>query len=105
VLEKTEGFRQLLTNILSVNASLVGQRQNEEMARMTEAGYEQNEQMKRVSSWAAIAFAPSLVAGIYGMNFTHMPELDWPLGYPMAVALMVLAALLLYVLFKRRNWL
>ncbi len=105
VLEKTEGFRQLLTNILSVNASLVGQRQNEEMARMTEAGYKQNEQMKRVSSWAAIAFAPSLVAGIYGMNFTHMPELDWPLGYPMAVGLMVLAALLLYVLFKRRNWL
>jgi magnesium transporter len=105
VLEKTEGFRQLLTNILSVNAALVGQRQNEEMARMTEAGYQQSEQMKRVSSWAAIAFAPSLVAGIYGMNFTHMPELEWTLGYPMAVGLMVLAAVLLYVLFKKRNWL
>jgi magnesium transporter len=75
------------------------------MARLTEAGYEQNEQMKRVSSWAAIAFAPSLVAGIYGMNFTHMPELDWPFGYPMAVGLMVLAALLLYAVFKKRNWL
>jgi magnesium transporter len=72
---------------------------------MTQAGYEQNEQMKRVSSWAAIAFAPSLVAGIYGMNFTHMPELDWPFGYPMAVGLMVLAALLLYAVFKKRNWL
>jgi magnesium transporter len=105
VLERTEAFRQLLANILTVNAALVGQRQNEAMAHMTEAGYKQNEQMKRVSSWAAIAFAPSLVAGIYGMNFTHMPELDWPLGYPMAVGLMVLAALLLYVLFKRRNWL
>ncbi|MDN5859105.1 MAG: magnesium and cobalt transport protein CorA, partial [Pseudonocardia sp.] len=69
VLERTEGFRQLLANILTVNAALVGQRQNEEMARMTAAGYQQNEQVKRISSWAAIAFAPSLVAGIYGMNF------------------------------------
>lgn len=105
VLERTEAFRQLLANILTVNAALVGQRQNEAMARMTEAGFEQNEQVKRISSWAAIAFAPSLIAGIYGMNFTHMPELEWPLGYPIAVGLMVLAAVLLYVVFKKRNWL
>jgi magnesium transporter len=105
VLERIEGFRQLLANILTVNAALVGQRQNEEMARMTEAGYEQNEQVKRISSWAAIAFAPSLVAGIYGMNFTHMPELDWTLGYPLAVGLMALAGGALYVIFKKRNWL
>jgi magnesium transporter len=104
-LERIEGYRQLLTNILQVNAALVGQRQNEEMARMTQAGYQQNEQMKRVSSWAAILFAPSLVTGIYGMNFTHMPELNWPLGYPMAFALMVGLAVLLFVLFKRRGWL
>jgi magnesium transporter len=75
------------------------------MARLTEAGYDQNEQVKRISSWAAIFFAPSFVAGVYGMNFTHMPELDWPLGYPLALLLMVLCAAALYVAFKRKGWL
>jgi magnesium transporter len=105
VLERTEAFRQLLTNILQANAALVGQRQNEEIARMTQAGYDQNEQVKRISSWAAIFFAPSLVASIYGMNFDHMPELHWTLGYPFAVVAMALGMVLLYVLFKRRGWL
>jgi len=54
---------------------------------------------------AAIAFAPTLVAGIYGMNFDRMPELHWTLGYPFAVLLMVLAGGLLWVLFKRNGWL
>jgi len=66
VVERTEGFRQLLTNILSVNATLVAQRQNEEMARLTEASFQQNEQVKRISSIAAILFAPTLIAGVYG---------------------------------------
>jgi magnesium transporter len=105
VLERIEAFRQLLANILQVNAALVGQRQNEEMARMTQAGYEQNEQVKRISSWAAILFAPTLIASIYGMNFTNMPELHWTLGYPFAVVLMVLLGLGLYMIFKRRGWL
>jgi magnesium transporter len=105
VMERIEGFRQLLTNILTVNAALVGQRQNEEMARMTQAGYEQNEQVKRISSWAAILFAPTLVASIYGMNFDVMPELHWTLGYPFAVLLMVLLGTGLYLSFKRRGWL
>jgi magnesium transporter len=105
VMERIEAFRQLLANILQVNAALVGQRQNEEMARLTQAGYDQNEQMKRISSWAAILFAPTLVAGIYGMNFTHMPELSWPLGYPFALLLMLLLGLVLYLVFKRRGWL
>jgi magnesium transporter len=105
VRERTEGFRQLLTNILTVNSTLVGQRQNEEMTRLTEAGYVQNEQMKRVSSWAAILFAPTLVAGVYGMNFTHMPELNLWFGYPMAIGLMLLLGLVLYLIFKRRGWL
>ena len=72
---------------------------------MTQAGYEQNEQVKRISSWAAILFAPTLVASIYGMNFEHMPELGWPLGYPFALALMVLLGVGLYLTFKRRGWL
>jgi magnesium transporter len=105
VVERGDGYRQLLANILQVNAALVGQRQNEEMARITQAGYEQNEQMKRVSSWAAILFAPTLVAGVYGMNFTHIPELDWPLGYPMAIGLMLLLGGTLYLIFKKRGWL
>jgi magnesium transporter len=105
VMERIEGFRALLTNILTVNAALVGQRQNEEMARMTQAGFEQNEQVKRISSWAAILFAPTLIAGIYGMNFDDMPELKWSLGYPFAVLMMVLGGVILYVVFKRRGWL
>jgi magnesium transporter len=105
VMERIEGFRQLLTNILTVNAALVGQRQNDEMARMTQAGFEQNEQVKRISSWAAILFAPTLVASIYGMNFDVMPELHWALGYPFAVLLMVLLGTGLYLSFKRRGWL
>lgn len=105
VMERTDGFRQLLTNILQVNASLVGQRQNEEMARMTEAGYDQNEQVKRISSWAAIFFAPSFVASVYGMNFEDMPELKWALGYPFALVVMLLLGVVLYLLFKRKGWL
>jgi magnesium transporter len=105
VLERVENDRALLTNLVSVQATLVAQRQNDEMARMTEAGFEQNEQVKRISSWAAIAFAPTLVAGIYGMNFDHMPELHWALGYPFSLVLMVAFAGLLYFLFKRRGWL
>ncbi|MFC5948973.1 magnesium and cobalt transport protein CorA [Pseudonocardia lutea] len=105
VRERTQGLRDLLTNLLTVNSTLVAQRQNEEMTHLTEAGYVQNEQMKKVSSWAAIAFAPSLVAGIYGMNFAHMPELQWRFGYPYALGLMLALALLLYALFKRKDWL
>ena len=105
VLERTEGFRQLLGNILSVNAALVAQRQNEEITSLTEAGYEQNEQVKRISSWAAILFAPTLVASIYGMNFDHMPELGWQLGYPFSILLMLLLGIGLYAIFKRRGWL
>jgi magnesium transporter len=105
VIERLAGFRELLTNILQVNAALVGQRQNEEMTRMTEAGYEQNEQVKRISSWAAIFFAPSFIASVYGMNFDDMPELRWPFGYPFALLLMALLSGLLYAAFKRKGWL
>jgi magnesium transporter len=105
VRERTQGLRDLLANILTVNSTLVAQRQNDEMTRLTEAGYVQNEQMKKVSSWAAILFAPTLVAGVYGMNFTHMPELGWQFGYPFAIGLMLLLGLVLYALFKRRGWL
>ncbi|MGH3802577.1 MAG: magnesium and cobalt transport protein CorA [Pseudonocardiaceae bacterium] len=105
VSERTDSLRQLLSNILTANATQVAQRQNDEITRLTEATYQQSEQVKRISSWAAVLFAPTLVGTVYGMNFTHMPELDWVLGYPFAVALMVLTALALRFMFKRRGWL
>ncbi|WP_031475416.1 magnesium and cobalt transport protein CorA [Streptomyces bicolor] len=103
--ERVDGFRQALTEILTVNATLVTQQQNAEMRALAEAGFEQNEEIKRISSWAAILFAPTLVGTIYGMNFKHMPELHWVLGYPFAIALMALVCTSLYAIFKRRDWL
>ncbi len=103
--ERVDGFRQALTEILTVNATLVTQQQNAEMRALAEAGFEQNEEIKKISSWAAILFAPTLVGTIYGMNFTHMPELRWVLGYPFAIALMGIVCTSLYVIFKRRDWL
>ena len=61
--------------------------------------------MKKISAWAAILFAPTLVGTVYGMNFEHMPELHWTLGYPFALALMLLVSVSLYLVFKRRGWL
>ncbi|WP_104106810.1 magnesium and cobalt transport protein CorA [Nocardioides sp. 616] len=105
VIERVEGLRVLLQNILTVNATLVGQRQNEEIQRLTESSLRQSEEVKRISSWAAILFAPSLVPTVYGMNFQVMPELDWRLGYPFALLMMALMCALLYVVFRRKGWL
>ncbi len=103
--ERVDGFRQALTDILTVNATLVTQQQNAEMRALAEAGFEQNEEIKKISSWAAILFAPTLVGTIYGMNFDHMPELSWSFGYPFAIGLMGIVCTSLYVIFKRRDWL
>ncbi|MFI5620912.1 magnesium and cobalt transport protein CorA [Streptomyces sp. NPDC051567] len=103
--ERVDGFRQALTEILTVNATLVSQQQNSEMRALAEAGFEQNEEIKKISSWAAILFAPTLVGTIYGMNFEMMPELRWAFGYPFAVALMGVVCVSLYVIFKKRDWL
>jgi magnesium transporter len=105
VVDRVSAFRELLNNILTVNATLVAQRQNDEMTRLTEASFRQGEQTKRISSWAAILFTPTLVAGIYGMNFNHMPELQWAYGYPLAMGLMLLLGVILYVVFRAKGWL
>ncbi len=105
VAERVDGFRQALGDILTVNATLVAQAQNEEMRRLTETSNIQNEEVKKVSAWAAILFAPTLIGTVYGMNFDHMPELHWLLGYPFALALMILTSVGLYAIFKRRGWL
>lgn len=104
VVEQIEGFRHLLREIMTVNSTLVAQQQNEEMKALTEASITQGEEMKKVSAWAAILFAPTLVGTVYGMNFDVMPELSWALGYPMAIAMMLMVALVLYAVFKRRGW-
>jgi magnesium transporter len=96
--EQADAFRALLESILRVNLTL-------ETKALTEASHSQNEQVKRISAWAAILFAPTVVGTIYGMNFEHMPELDWTLGYAFALALMVLVSVSLYMVFKRRGWL
>ncbi|MGW2963836.1 magnesium and cobalt transport protein CorA [Streptomyces sp. NPDC001220] len=103
--ERVDGFRQALTEILTVNATLVTQQQNAEMRALAEAGFEQNEEIKKISSWAAILFAPTLVGTIYGMNFREMPELHWVLGYPFAIVLMAVVCTSLYFIFKRKDWL
>ena len=105
ITEQVAGFRDLLQNILSVNLSLVGLQQNDEIKALTEASIQQNDEVKKISSWAAILFAPTLIGTVYGMNFEYMPELHWLLGYPFALSLMLLVSITLYVIFKRHDWL
>jgi magnesium transporter len=81
----------LLGDMLSVHLSRVSVRQNEDM--------------RKISAWAAIIAVPTLIAGVYGMNFDHMPELHWLVGYPASILLMGAAAGLLHRLFKRSGWL
>lgn len=105
VAERVEGFRQSLADILTLNATLVAQTQNEEMKRLAEVANKQADEVKKASSWAAILFAPTVVAGIYGMNFVSMPELSWKLGYPLALLLMVAVCTTMWLIFRRKNWL
>jgi magnesium transporter len=105
VVEQLASFRDLLRDMLTVNATLVAQEQNEEMRRLSVAGHAQNEEVKRISAWAAILFAPTVVGGVYGMNFDTMPELHWAAGYPMALLLMFAVSLGLFLAFKHRGWL
>ncbi|MCF3182150.1 magnesium transporter CorA [Streptomyces polychromogenes] len=65
----------------------------------------EGDDFKKISSWAAILFAPTLVGTIYGMNFETMPELHWAAGYPFAILLMAVVCTSLYVIFKKRDWL
>ena len=77
-------------NILSVNLTL-------ETKALSEAANTTNDEVKKISAWAAILFAPTLVGTIYGMNFEHMPELSWLVGYPFALMLMVATSVSLYL--------
>jgi magnesium transporter len=103
--EFLHGVIEFYQTVLSVHATLLGQTQNEKVQQLTEAGYAQNEEIKKISAWAAIFFAPTLIGTIYGMNFDHMPELHWLIGYPLALLGMVLGSVALYLMFKRLKWL
>ena len=105
ITERADSFRSLLENALTVHSTLVTQQQNEATLKLSETALAQNEEVKKISSWAAILFAPALIGTIYGMNFTYMPELDWPLGYPIALVAMLLSGFVLWRVFKRRRWL
>ena len=91
--------------MLTVNATLVAQKQNEEMRALTAASYAQGTEVKKISACAAILFALSLKGTIYGMNFARMPGLDSPQGFALAMALMLATCAGLYLVFKRRDWL
>jgi magnesium transporter len=84
-------LREALTSVLTAN--------------LTQASFRQNEDVRKISAWAAIVAVPTLITGIYGMNFEHMPELTWRLGYPLAIALMAVICLALYHRFRRIGWL
>jgi magnesium transporter len=84
-------LRELLTSVLTAN--------------LTQASFRQNEDVRKISAWAAIVAVPTLVTGVYGMNFEHMPELGWRFGYLLAVLGMALVSSLLYWRFRRIGWL
>jgi magnesium transporter len=89
--EQLEGYRDLLTSVLSANLAQVTVRQNEDV--------------RRISAIVAILAVPTAIAGLYGMNFEHMPELGWTFGYPLVLAVMATICFTLYRYFKRVGWL
>jgi len=86
-----QSFRELLTNVLAAN--------------LTQASVRQNEDVRKISAWAAIIAVPTAIAGIYGMNFEYMPELEWRFGYPLVLAVIAITCFMLYRRFRRAGWL
>jgi len=74
-------------------------------AHLAVVSNQMNAVMKQLTAWGSIVFGATLIAGIYGMNFQHMPELEWYLGYPFALGMMAVLSAVLYRLFRRRGWL
>lgn len=96
--EAIEQFNALLTDVLQAELAQVSVRQNEVSAR-------QNEDMRKISAWAAIGLVPTALAGIYGMNFDNMPELHWHYGYFMLLGTIVATCVGLYAMFRHNGWL
>jgi magnesium transporter len=91
VTDRLENFSDLLTSVLTAN--------------MTQVSVRQNEDVRKISAWAAIFAVPTMITGVYGMNFEHMPELDWRLSYPIVLGVIVVACVALYRYFHRVGWL
>ena len=91
VREQVESCDELLTPILQ--------------AHMTQVTVDDNQDMRKISAWGAILMVPTAIAGIYGMNFTHMPELQWAFSYPAVLGLITVCCVLLYRGFRRNGWL
>ncbi|MFJ5178264.1 magnesium/cobalt transporter CorA [Streptomyces griseoviridis] len=89
--ESVEGLDRLVSDVLS--------------AHLAQMSVRQNDDMRKISAWAAMAAVPTMIAGIYGMNFDHMPELHWLWSYPVVIAVMAALEVLLYRTFKKRGWL
>ncbi|WP_188114158.1 MULTISPECIES: magnesium/cobalt transporter CorA [Streptomyces] len=89
--ESVEALDRLVSDVLS--------------AHLAQMSVRQNDDMRKISSWAAMAAVPTMIAGIYGMNFEHMPELHWEWSYPVVLLVMVAFEVLLFRLFKQRGWL
>ena len=99
-----DAFDKLLraVDLVDEQRELVGNAVDAHLAVMSN---QMNLVMKKLTAWGSIVFGATLIAGIYGMNFAHMPELDWRLGYPMALAMMIVLSFILYRVFRKRDWL
>ncbi|MFC5823053.1 magnesium and cobalt transport protein CorA [Nonomuraea insulae] len=95
---QVDSHNELLTNALTAHLALVGSEQNK-------VAMQQNADMRKISSWAALIAVPTMIAGIYGMNFDHMPELHWLLGYPLSLIAMVIAVVIVHRLLRKSGWL
>lgn len=104
VQDQVSGMRELLQNILNTNIAVVSLQQNEDTKAMTQASLAQNDEVKRISAWAAILFAPTLIGTVYGMNL-NMPETHWRFGYPFSLLLMFAVSWLMWAWFRRNGWL
>jgi magnesium transporter len=91
VVSTLDGYREMLTSVLAAN--------------LTQISVRQNDDMRKISAWVAIAVVPTMIAGIYGMNFDHMPELRWRFGYPAVILVILTICLSLYRYFKKVGWL
>ncbi len=98
VAEQIDSLDSLLTSAFDAQTARIS-------LQLAEISARQNEDMRKISAGAALVLVPTLIAGVYGMNFDHMPELHWALGYPMALALMVVIPGYLYRRFKKSGWL
>jgi magnesium transporter len=100
-----EGHDRLLSDVLQADLARVTARQSELAVRQTEISVRQNEDMRKISAWAAIALVPTAIAGVYGMNFRNMPELRWHYGYFLVLGVIGTACFVLYRQFRRNRWL